>query len=319
MRPRRSAWSSARAGARGRDRRRRGRVVRRVHRPRYHRGSYATVAAPGSDALGEAPRTRLWTRCSPASIGTGSPPSQSNGSLRTPSCGRCRRRTARRGADVRRTPLAREEARARPCASPATSGAPPRTSGLGRRCGLALTPGSLTDLGIRELDRRALSGRFDVTDENIALRPATDPVARALADFIRELRPRSIAFCKLVLWPGTGDPSDRGFGGGASTCRPRVLVRDGNDGRLRLLLHRRRAAPGDAVKRLGSTLIAEDPCPPSRLSTLLRRLFAQGPAGLGSREGPQRRAARIAALLSTRRPGAPHRACVRSGTPSLDY
>jgi sugar (pentulose or hexulose) kinase len=138
-------------------------------------------------------------------------------------------------------------------AAPPTSGAHGATSGLAKALQLAAETRPHRILHQADWVAGRLSGRFDVSDENNALKTGYDPVARAWPDFVEALG-LDPALLPAVVAPGTaiseiGADQARAFGltGG-------VIVAAGTTDGCASFLATGADAVGDAVTALGTTL-----------------------------------------------------------------
>lgn len=138
-------------------------------------------------------------------------------------------------------------------AAPAGSAARGRSSALGRALVLLRRPGAVRVLHQADWIAGRLSGRFDVTDENNALKTGYDPVARRWPDWIFGLGVDPAALPRAVA-PGTptglvdAEAIALGLPAGAR------VVAGTTDGCASFLATGADAV-GDAVTALGSTLV----------------------------------------------------------------
>jgi sugar (pentulose or hexulose) kinase len=137
--------------------------------------------------------------------------------------------------------------------APAGSAARGRSSALARALVLLRRPGAARVLHQADWIAGRLSGRFDVTDENNALKTGYDPVARRWPDWIFDLGIDPGALPRAVA-PGTptGPVGDTAIGLGLPAG---AVVCAGTTDGCASFLATGADAVGDAVTALGSTLV----------------------------------------------------------------
>ncbi|MDR6294393.1 sugar (pentulose or hexulose) kinase [Inquilinus ginsengisoli] len=137
--------------------------------------------------------------------------------------------------------------------APAGSAARGRSSALARALVLLRRPGAMRVLHQADWIAGRLSGRFDATDENNALKTGYDPVARRWPDWIFGLGVAPGALPRAVA-PGTptGRVGDAAIGLGLPA---EALVCAGTTDGCASFLATGADAVGDAVTALGSTLV----------------------------------------------------------------
>jgi sugar (pentulose or hexulose) kinase len=138
-------------------------------------------------------------------------------------------------------------------AAPATSAAHGPTSGLAKLIALQDTLGVVCVIHQADWISGRFSGRFDVSDENNALKTGYDPIARTWPSWISST-PARLSLLPKVLEPGSpigtvGSAAAEAFG----LRRDLVVVAGTTDG-CASFLATGAADPGDAVTALGSTL-----------------------------------------------------------------
>ncbi|WP_225771227.1 FGGY-family carbohydrate kinase [Inquilinus sp. Marseille-Q2685] len=138
-------------------------------------------------------------------------------------------------------------------AAPAGSAARGRSSALARALVLLRRPGAVRVLHQADWIAGRLSGRFDVTDENNALKTGYDPVARRWPDWIFGLGVDPAALPRAVA-PGT-PVGPVGAEGIALGLPAGALVVAGTTDGCASFLATGADAVGDAVTALGSTLV----------------------------------------------------------------
>lgn len=137
--------------------------------------------------------------------------------------------------------------------APATSAAHGATSALARAIRLQRTPGAVRLVHQADWIAGLFSGRFDVSDENNALKTGYDPVARRWPDWI-DRTGADVDRLPQVVEPGTpvgtaSGPASRRFG-----LRPDAVVVAGTTDGCASFLATGASQPGDAVTALGTTL-----------------------------------------------------------------
>lgn len=138
-------------------------------------------------------------------------------------------------------------------AAPAGSAARGRSSALARALVLLRRPGTVRVLHQADWIAGRLSGRFDVTDENNALKSGYDPVARRWPDWISGLGVDPTALPQAVA-PGT--PTGKVDADAVALGLPAdALVVAGTTDGCASFLATGADAVGDAVTALGSTLV----------------------------------------------------------------
>ncbi|MDZ5698249.1 FGGY-family carbohydrate kinase [Chelativorans sp. M5D2P16] len=144
-------------------------------------------------------------------------------------------------------------------AAPATSAAHGATSGLAKTLAFQDVPGAVRVIHQADWIAGRLSGRFDVSDENNALKTGYDPVVRCWPDWLEAAGARR-AMLPEVLAPGTPvgritEEAAAEFGLPGET----ILVTGTTDG-CASFLATGAAEIGDAVTALGSTLTVKMLC-----------------------------------------------------------
>jgi sugar (pentulose or hexulose) kinase len=138
-------------------------------------------------------------------------------------------------------------------AAPMESAAHGPTSGLAKMLHFQSLPGVAKIIHQADWVAGRLTGRFDVTDENNALKSGYDPLARRWPAWISE------AGMRLSLLPGVMEPGSRvgAISREAATqfgLRPNVLVIAGTTDGCASFLATGANEPGDGVTALGSSL-----------------------------------------------------------------
>ncbi|MGP1397306.1 MAG: FGGY-family carbohydrate kinase [Inquilinaceae bacterium] len=137
--------------------------------------------------------------------------------------------------------------------APFTSAAHGATSALARAIRLRRTPGAVRLVHQADWIAGLFSERFDVSDENNALKTGYDPVARRWPDWMTRTG-ADVDRLPRVVEPGTpvgpaSGPAGRRFG-----LRPDALVVAGTTDGCASFLATGASEPGDAVTALGTTL-----------------------------------------------------------------